>query len=495
MITGTFDLGTTALKFVVIDDKSRVLYSAKKDIQTLVSERPDDVPFIEQDPASWYEAFCGLLRAYDGTDRIDAVICSGQMQDVICLDKNCRPLCNAILYNDQRAQAEASYVRDESLMGADLAERTTVSYDGSIPLPKLYWLKKHNPALFSSLAKVVFSAKDYLMARLTDQAVSDVVTLATTGMMDIRRKTYVSCPDIPESILPRICWCDEVAGQVTAAAAAETGLRQGIPVYAGSGDAGATTLASGICAPGELNINLGTSGWIAGISDEPQPGVFNLCAINRGKYINVVPVLNAGNVHKWIYNLVYGGREGSYDDLDKLIAGAADIGRREAASAGAASALLCLPYLSGERFPVADGQVRGCFIGLTAETTLADMARSALEGVAFSLRQGLSRLGITPVKLSLIGGGAASPVWSSICASVFGTDVTVYGGSEYLPSIALASVVLVQQGILSSYESFIADVLTGSGTHVYHADSAESARYQELYRRFTQIYPAVRSLF
>ncbi|MFR9189682.1 MAG: xylulokinase [Anaerotruncus massiliensis (ex Togo et al. 2019)] len=357
-------------------------------------------------------------------------------------------------------------------------------------LPKLLWLKEQNPGAYRAAEKVLISSKDYCIARLTGEFVSDVTASATAGLMDIHEKrwntAWMEAAGLDSGKLPRLRYAHEQAGAVTPGAAAETGYLPGTPVYTGTGDAGATTLASGISADGEFNINLGTSGWVACVSDDvlPKGDVFNLAAMPEGVYINVVPFFNAGNVHKWVSRALAPSEQGKYDYVDRLL---------EESEAGSHGTMF-LPYLVGERFPVVDTQIRGGYVGVTPETTKQDLARSALEGVAFSIRQGIESIGRVPGKISLIGGGARTPVWCQILADVLGHPVHVYRNSDYLPAVAIAASVLVAQGEIGDYTEFT-DTLQGSDNCVrYDPVPANVERYNRVYPRYLRVYPALKTL-
>ncbi|MDY0290329.1 MAG: FGGY family carbohydrate kinase [Sphaerochaeta sp.] len=476
-----FDIGTSAIKGIVLDGTQAVVYSAKKEIRTI-----RDQQFIEQDPNEWYKAFCSMLKEYQektgSIKEIGSVIMSGHMQDVICVDQQGDAVRNAIMYNDQRGASHLHLIADV------IAQKTSVEMNGTIPLPKLLWMQEHERGVLDRTHKVLNSAKDYIIGKLTGRFVSDVTSLSTSGMLDIRERTYVQevkSLGIDHALLPDICYADEVVGLVLPKASEQTLLSENVKVYAGCGDAGSTTLASGIINSGELNINLGTSGWVAAISLAPRQGVFNLVAINRGMYINVIPVLNAASVHKWIATLIFPDDPKKYDRLHDLLAQSGDT-RTE---------LFCLPYLAGERFPVADTSIRGSFIGLDGSTTSRDMALSALEGVAFSLKQGFEKLEVVPSKISLIGGGAEESVWNQIFANVFDTPITVFSDSEYLPSIALAAAVLLHEGKISSYQDCIDSLLTRQGCTTFIPKPESAVYYRAAYEQFKLIYPATKALF
>jgi len=407
------------------------------------------------------------------------------MQDLIVIGKNGELMSNAIMYNDHRGKSQLNLISDD--LTKLIIEKSANELNGTIPLTKLLWVRNNEEEIYKSIYKILFSSKDYIITKLTNEYVSDVTTLATSGCMDIQSKQYIneiSSLGFDMEILPKICYADEVAGIVTSKAANETGFLVGTKVYVGSGDAGATTLASGISKEGEINISLGTSGWVASISNSVCENVFNLAAINRGLYINVIPVLNAGNVHKWLANVI-DGTAIKYDILHDAIN----------ESVPCSNGLYFLPYIVGERFPVSDDKVRGCYIGINANTTKADIIRSTLEGVAFSIKQSLVALNIKPNKISLIGGGAKDSNWNQIFADVLGVDVIVYENSKFLPSMALASIVMLAQGKINSYDEFVTKLIKNEKSEVFKFSCDVNKIYNKGFEKFIKIYPAVKNLY
>ncbi|MDR2160389.1 MAG: hypothetical protein LBP23_10030, partial [Treponema sp.] len=431
-----FDLGTTAVKGVLVSEEGKAVLQHTLPLKTLFSGNCK-----EQNPDDWYNAFCSISRMIFkngfSPEQICGIIMSGQMQDLIPVDGKGNPLRNAILYSDGRAVEEAAYIN--SLIGEDSIRRITGNVmDASIPAAKLLWYKKNEESNYNKTVSVLGSSKDYVLLQLCGKMAGDVTSASTFGLMDIHKKRWdaslLNALAIPPRILPELFACGDQAGTVSKTGAEQTGFLPGTPVYAGSGDAGASTLSSGITRAGEYSIYLGTSGWIAAISKDvlSRSGVFNLAAIQPDLYINVVPFLNAGGVHKWISGILWSSESGQdkYDYIDSLLEN----------SAAGSGGLLFLPYLSGERFPVMDPKIRGACIGIDNETTRSQMARACLEGVAFSIRQGLETISRDKAKkIILTGGGAKTPVWRQILADVLHSSVTQNeDGSEYLPSIALS---------------------------------------------------------
>ena len=188
--------------------------------------------------------------------------------------------------------------------------------NGSFPLAKLLWVKKNRRDEYDKTWKLVITSKDYCVGRITGQWMTDTTSAATSGFLDFSQKLFredwFHKLGLDEKMIPMLKKPMEMAGAITSEGEKITGIPKSTPVYAGIGDAGATTLASGISDPGEVNINLGTSGWVAAIGEKPlnREGVFNLVAADAQNAINVVPFLNAGNVHKWIAGVI------SKDEVD-----------------------------------------------------------------------------------------------------------------------------------------------------------------------------------
>lgn len=482
----TFDIGTTAIKGVLVSENGEAVYSVSQEIETLF-----DGDQKEQQPDDWYQSFLKISQdfvSHFNKSDIVSLVMSGQMQDVILIDNENNAISNAILYSDGRAEKQAKEITE--LIGNEAIQKHTGNdFNGSIPFPKLLWMKQHKADLYHRIYKVLFSSKDYIITKLTDHYVSDVTTCATTGLMDIDNKRWMKewmeQLNLNSEILPELAYAHEKAGVITELSARESGYQVGMPVYVGTGDAGATTLASGISQDGEYNINLGTSGWVASVSMNVlnRQGVFNLPAIQKDLYINVVPFLNAGNVHKWISRILAPEdlQEFKYDYMDQLL---------ENSSTGS-NGVMFLPYIAGERFPILDPDIKGCYIGITPETSKQDMASACLEGVAYSIRQGMESIGRNINRISIIGGGARCEKWCQILADMLNHEVLVYYNSDYLPSRALATIAMIDMGLISDYKTFTNSLQTSDLCICYKPNEAAAKYYDTAYHKYYNIYPAI----
>lgn len=187
--------------------------------------------------------------------------------------------------------------------------------------------------------------------------------------------------------------------------------------------------------------------------------------------MNAVPFLNAGDVHKWVTGVF---SDGDYAEAHQLI---------ETSKPGS-NGVLCLPYLVGERFPVMNPNIRGAYVGLDPDTAKADMMRAALEGVAFSIRQGMESSDAKPTEISLIGGGARENAWCQILADVLEHPIEVFANADILPAVAMASLVFNVPDLLQSV----------CECTVYQPNPDTARTYADAYRRFLSLYPMLRTM-
>ena len=504
----TFDAGTTAIKGALVRDDGKVVATASGELDLIV-----DGGRREQSPAQWWEVFRGVCHAmftqakeaepgfadqlaacHDGdsaahgmVNPIAGVIMSGQMQELIALDDGLRPVRDAILYSDGRAGAEAAALAVGIGGGGEsgacegeerFLETVGNRLEGCLPLPKLMWMRAHENESYARTSHVLISSKDWLNARLTGVCAGDVAACSTAGAMGIRTGAWdarlCEAAGVDPALLPALHDPQDVIGTVRPNAAAATGIPAGTPVHAGFGDAGATTFASGVTHPGDYNINLGTSGWVATVSPEPftdGPGAANLRYGVAPGFVNAVPFLNAGDVHRWAVRTLAGG---DYAEAHHMLA----------VSRPGAGGVLCLPYLVGERFPVMNPDVRGAYVGIAPTTTPGDLLRAALEGVALSIRQGMRGFDEPPARITLIGGGARETAWCQIMADVLGHPVVAFANADILPAVALASLVFADSALPGKVRASVA----------FDPDPDAVAVYDAIYPRFARLYPALSTL-
>jgi xylulokinase len=484
------DVSTTATK-AVLADAAGVVRS------TAAIEYPYETPhplWSEQDPASWWRATTGAVRealrlAGAGGEEVEAVGLTGQMHGLVALDGGGTPLRPAILWNDQRTQAECDLIRET--LGRDRLIRITGN-DAltGFTAPKILWVRRHEPEVWARIEHVVLP-KDFVRLRLTGDLAVDRADGAGTLLFDLAARDWsaevLEALGIDAAWLPRTFEGPEVTGAVSEAAAAETGLRAGTPVVAGGGDQAAAAVGVGSVEPGVASLSLGTSGVVFATTDgplvEPQGRVHAFCHAVPGRWHVMGVMLSAAGSLRWYRDTLAPGV--GFDELVDEAAGA------PAGSDG----LLFLPYLTGERTPHPDPLARGAFVGLTVQHARAHLTRAVLEGVAFGLRDSLELMGAAGLpafeQIRATGGGSRSPLWRAILADVLGAEVVTTSGAEGAAQGA-ATLAAVGVGWFPSVEEACRRVVE-VGDPV--APSADAPAYAGPYERYRGLYPALAETF
>jgi xylulokinase len=469
-----FDIGTTGIKAAILDAKGRALQSSSR------GYAPVNPPAAgEQNVTDWWEALISAVKDLDCTD-VEAIAITGQMQDLILLNVEKKPIRPAILYNDTRAEDEIEKIRAK-LSDEMLRATTGNDQDASSLLAKLLWVQKHEPQNIKNCAHILMGAADYIALQLTGTFASDTTTASTTGLLDIRTHSAFS-GDIGISSLadrfPKLVPGGSLIGTVQESAAQQLGLQAGIPVHLGPGDAGAATLGVGGGDIGHPYAYVGTSGWI-GLTlphlTSPDTGAFNLVHPKQDRYFCLAPLLTAGGNVDWAAHLF------SATDYDKFI---------DEALERSSTDLLYLPYLNGERSPFRDTKARGAFIGLEMHHQRADLCRAILEGIIFAYRHALETLNPTKGEtLILTGGGTRSLTWCQLFANILNIPITVADDAEF---VGVRGAVLAAQVANGDQSSFTPpDYFPMSVTLHPHSNHA----YDSQYARFRSAYLALKPVF
>ena len=486
------DVSTTGAKALLIDEKGVVVASATTPL-TLQTPKP---LWSEQDPHAWWEGTATSVRQAlqsaraTGAD-VAAVGLTGQMHGLVLLDARHRVLRPAILWNDQRTAAECDEIRErmggrEALVGATGNDALT-----GFTAPKILWVRRHEPEVYAQAALILLP-KDYVRLRLTGVPAMDKADGSGTLLFDLPSRDW-SAPvldrlEIPRAFLPPTFEGPTVTGAVTAEAAKATGLRAGTPVMAGGGDQAAGAVGAGAVEPGVVSLTLGTSGVIFASTSqplfEPRGRLHAFCHAVPGTWHFMGVTLSAAGSLQW-----YRDTLAPTESFEVLVAEA------EAVAAGS-EGLLFLPYLSGERTPYPDPLARGSFVGLTLRHTRGHLTRSVLEGVAFSMRDCFSLLkeaGLGSVReVRVAGGGAKSPLWRKICASVLGVELVTVNSTEGA-AYGAALLAAVGQGVFASVPAACAATISTTGRTP--PEPSWSAAYHRQYAVYRELYPALKPTF
>lgn len=480
-----FDLGTSALKAIVVDETQQTLAECEVPMMT---RRPRDL-WSEQDPSDWWAAFEAAVaelraRRPEAWAAVRAIGLSGQMHGAVVLDAADRPLRPAILWNDGRATAEC-----RELMQAvpDLGSLAGVEAMPGFLAPKLLWLRRHEPEVFSRIRRIMLP-KDYLRLRLTGEFATDMADAAGTLLLNEAERDWsprlVDAAGIDIGQLPRLLEGSAPSGRVTGSLADAWGLGRDVEVAAGGGDAACGAVGIGAVDEGDAFISLGTSTQYVVTRRKHQPlagvGLHAFCHAVPQRWFQMAVLLNGASCLGWLAAVLG-------DDPATLIA------RAEAAFARP-SELLFLPYLQGERTPHNDAYAKGVFFGVHGKTTTADLVQAVLEGVAFSVvdAQGaLQAAGAHPQRPSVIGGGARSAFWLKLLASALGKPLALHRGREKGPAFGAAR--LARLAVTG--EPVPAVCTAPSVESIVEPDHRLAAAYAERLPRFRSLYAALKPEF
>jgi xylulokinase len=307
---------------------------------------------------------------------------------------------------DTRASAQIAAL-DAAIGEERILERCGNALTSQSVGPKILWLREERPEVFARTARVLTSTS-YLVWKLTGDYVIDHYTAASwSPLYDVARLDWTDelAPDIvPLERLPRLAWSTDIAGSVTAAAAAETGLAEGTPVTVGTIDAAAEAVSVGVRQPGETMLMYGSTIFVIQVTASPvrDPRLWYAPWLTPGLHASMAGLATSGTLVRWFRDELAPGAT-----WEELVAAA------EASPAGARG-LLCLPYFSGERTPIHDPDARGAFFGLDLTHTCADLFRAVLEGIAAGTAHVLEtyrEVGAAPSAVYAVGGGTRNPVW------------------------------------------------------------------------------------
>lgn len=484
------DIGTSGTKTILIDEEGNVRARATQEYP-LYSPKPQ---WSEQDPEDWWTASCATVREVlqkSGVEPRDikGIGLSGQMHGSVFLDKNDRVLRRALLWNDQRTQAECDWITQtvgrEKVV--DLISNPVLT---GFTAGKIVWLRNNEPELYAQVAKVLLP-KDFVRLRLTGEYATEVSDASGTALFNVRGRVWsdemLAAIDIPREWMPTCYESQEISGRISEEAARLTGLEVGTPVVGGGGDQAAGAVGNGIVETGIVSSTVGTSGVVFAFSDEPvvdpQLRLHTFCHAVPGKWHLMGVMLSAGGSLQWYRD--------TFAMPEKVVASALgkdpyDLICAEAAQAPVGSeGVIFLPYLTGERTPYPDPDARGVLFGLTRRTDRNAVARAVLEGVAYGLRDSFEimqemKLPIREVRAS--GGGARSSIWRHILADVTGhMHVTI--GVDEGPALGVALLAGVGAGIYNSVEEACrATIKVKDTTDVCAVNRVVYDRYYKVYR-------------
>lgn len=479
------DLGTSAVKLLLMNEKGEIQKIASREYP-LYFPRPG---WSEQNPTDWYDkTIDGLKELLSDCDRsqVAGISFGGQMHGLVVLDEKDEVIRPAILWNDGRTEKQVEYLNEK--IGKDKISQYTanIAFAG-FTAPKILWMREEEPEQFERIHKIMLP-KDYLAYRLSGSFVTDVSDASGMLLMDVKNRCWskemLSLCGVTEEQLPELHESYEVVGTILPQVAAELGLRDTVKVIAGAGDNAAAAVGTGTVGNGACNISLGTSGTLF-ISNnnfgvDPNNALHSFAHAD-GHYHLMGCMLSAASCNKWWMDSILQDKD--YAGVQKDI------------QALGGNHVYFLPYLMGERSPHNDPMARGAFVGMSMDTTRADMVQAVFEGVAFGLRDSLEvarELGISLRSTRICGGGAKSPLWCKMIANILNLSVERIAVEEG-PALGAAMLAAVGCGVykdvIEAAESIVRVV------EVIGPEQDLVKKYQKRYETFRQMYPALKNIY
>jgi xylulokinase len=418
------DIGTSAVKAVLIDTEQRIAGSAT---EPLTVERPHP-GWSEQAPESWVAATSDAIdvlardhpKALAGVRGIGL---SGHQHGATLVDHADRALRPCILWNDSRAAEEAAELNADPRF----REITGNIVFAGFTAPKLLWVQRNEPKIFGDIAKVLLP-KDFVRLWLSGDHASDMSDSAGTAWLDVARREWsddlLTATHLHRDQMPKLHEGTEPTGKLRGVLASRWKMTESPVIAAGAGDNAAAACGVGVVAPGSAFISLGTSGVLFVANERFRPNadsaVHAFCHALPNTWHQMGVILSAAASLEWLAGLT----GASAAELANAVEGRAD----------KPGPVVFLPYLAGERTPHNDAVARGSFAGLSPETDRAALARAVMEGVAFAFADNLAALqnaGTSVERATAVGGGSKSRAWLQILANTLNLPIDVPAEGDF----------------------------------------------------------------
>ncbi len=477
------DLGTSAVKALLIDETQAVIGSASASV-SLSRPHPG---WSEQDPGDWVaatEAAMEQLKAAhpQAVAAVRGIGLSGHMHGATLVGADDKVLRPCIMWNDTRSWKEAAELDANPVFRALSGN---IVFPG-FTAPKLVWVARNEPEIFAKVAKVLLP-KDYLRLWLSGEHLSEMSDSAGTSWLDVAKRRWsgelLDATGLRQDQMPGLVEGTDVAGILRPELAARWGMGEGVVIAGGAGDNAASACGMGTVAEGRAFVSLGTSGVVfaanASYLPKPESAVHTFCHALPDTWHQMGVILSATDALNWFSHVT--GMEAA--------ALSAELGDR----LHAPSSVTFLPYLSGERTPHNDAAIRGAFIGLGHESARPVLTQAVFEGVAFALRDNLEALGSAGTvlsRLTAIGGGSRSRYWLSAMATALDLPIDVPQDGDFGAAFGAARL-----GLVAATGQEPHAVFTPPATaETIEPERGLTAAYADAYQRYRALYPALKSL-
>lgn len=483
------DLGTGSVKGLVLDKKGTVIEQATEDYPLLHPHKG----YSEQRPSDWIKGTKQVLstliaRQPQLKTELAGISISGQMHSLVLLDKQGEPLRHAILWNDVRTTAQCQEITD--VLGEKLLEKTKNLALEGFTLPKLLWVKEHEPENWRNAARFLLP-KDYLAYWLTGNQQMELSDAAGTLLLNVTEKKWDRVISeqfgIRDELLPPLVQSMDHVGDIQSSICEMLGIEGQVRVFAGGADNACAALGAGIIEEDRAMCSIGTSGVFLsyeGQTERQYNGKLHYFNhVIKDSYYSMGVTLAAGQSLTW-----YKDTFDAEDSFDQLIAEAetSDIG---------GNGLLFTPYIMGERTPHVDSQIRGSFLGMDAGQRRADFTRAVLEGITFSLKDSQTLMQKIAKKefreVISVGGGAKSALWLQIQADIFNTKIRTLK-TEQGPGLGAAMIAAMGLRWFDSIEQCVAAFVAYEKEYLPISENVQL--YEKIYAIYRQAYGQTKEL-
>ena len=486
------DIGTTSTKVIAYDREGQIL-AEEAGSYSLDSSKPGRA---EQDPDKILEVVLDSLAEVvrsareTGADGVSGVSFSAAMHSLLALDGDGKPLTPSLTYADNRAAGQAARIKSD-FDGRDIHRRTGTPIHPMSPLTKLLWFKEEDPETYEAASRWV-SVKEYVFSRLFGEYVVDHSIASATGLFNLRELDWdegiLDLLELPREKLSRPVPTTYVLKGLDQEYAERLGLPRETPFVVGANDGVLANLGLGATKPGVVACSIGTSGAVRSVVKEPQVDddrTLFCYALTDEMWVIGGPINNGGMALQWAIDEVFPGikdraEEQERDPYELMEEAVEDV------SAGS-EGLIFLPYLTGERAPYWNPDVKGVFFGLTLRHKRKHLIRAVLEGVMYQMyavQLALEKVTGEPKEVRATGGFAKSALWRQIMADVFGREI-IFPESYESSCRGAALLGMYALGAMDSLAA--ADEMTQVTTsHSPHKDDV--AVYEELMKVFTRLY-------
>lgn len=479
------DVGTSAVKVVVIDDTQRCLAQASINLEI---SRPQPL-WSEQNPEDWWQATQQAIATIaknnsDALKQIKAIGLTGQMHGAVCLDSNNKVIRPAILWNDGRSHAECAILNNHPANFQKINGNLVMP---GFTAPKLLWLQRHEPESFARVHKVLLP-KDYIRFCLSNDFAADLSDASGTSWLDVAKRCWskelLAATDLTIDHMPKLYEGTEITGELRKDLATKWGITEPVAIVAGAGDNAAGAISIGVIDPHHAMLSLGTSGVYFVATDTYQPALtgnfHTFCHCIPKKWHQMGVILSAASCLSW-WSAQTGHSEA---ELLTEAEHAADHGTTP----------IFLPYLSGERTPHNNPFAQGVFFGITHNSMRADLTKAVIEGVTFAMTDCQDVLGSSAAnvkQISVIGGGARSQYWGQILATCLNKPLLYHDESLLGPSFGAARLALI-----AHQKASVAKIATiPVATATIEPDAAHRQFYLAKFAKYRKLYQQLKPLF